>query len=254
MDTEETEYTPTNREKAQHGSGEETLHSIKVNNRRPWSTRNWNHIIRILAKYVGHPYDDAVKALYKKFPDKKHRHDLDEAIDTIVKTATEAHSDRWSYCVDLFWKDEKGILRRRRITKEKSDYVMIPTPKEAWIKEWYVCNNLRHKNLFGATAETFLEIIKQIRPVFYDNMRKWLLTEDPIPESDVNYIISTYGDVVGQYVMDHDIDPILISICRRNPKEIVRRMIFDYKIKNRYKYVKRGTPEYYQYIKSKKRK
>ena len=71
---------------------------------------------------------------------------------------------------------------------------------------------------------------------------------------DVKYILDTYGEKVGQYVIDNNIDPFLVHLYNQNPIDITRAMTFNRVVKNRYIHIKKGTTEYYQYIKSKKKK
>ena len=237
------EYTPTNRQKVQDNRCEDydKFH-------RDWSIRNWNHVVNILAKYVGHPYDDALKNIYKKFPGKKHRHELNQTLDWIVHTAAEASSRRYSYCVDLFWKDENGILRRRRKTEPKKDYIYVQLPEDQWIIEWYP-----NESSFGANVHAFLYIMDKLYPDFKKGISTWIYNA-PLPENDVKYILDTYGEKVGQYVIDNNIDPFLVHLYNQNPIDITRAMTFNRVVKNRYIHIKKGTTEYYQYIKSKKKK
>lgn len=237
------EYIPTNRQKVQDNRGEDYDKP-----RRDWSVRNWNHVVNILAKYVGHSYDDALKKIYKKFPGKKHRHELNQILDWIVHTAAEASSRRYSYCVDLFWKDENGILRRRRKTEPKKDYIYVQLPEDQWIIEWYP-----NESSFGANVHTFLYIVEKIYPNF-NNISSWMHTDEHIPDNVVKYILNTIGEKVGQYVIDNNIDPFLVRMYNQNPIDITRAIAFHQVIKNRYIHIKKGTPEYYQYIKSKKKK
>lgn len=234
------DYILTNRQKVQSNRSNDYDKP-----RRDWSVRNWNHVVNILAKYVGHPYDDALKNIYKKFPGKKHRHELNQTLDWIVHTTAEALSRRYSYCVDLFWKDDDGILRRRRKIKPKEDYITILIPR---IIEWYP-----NEGSFGANVHTFLDIMNKLYPDFMKGISTWIYSA-PLPENDVKYILNTYGEKVGQYVIDNNIDPFLVRICNQNPIDITRAMAFHKVIKNRYIRIKKDTPEYYQYLKSKKKK
>lgn len=237
------DYIFTNRQKVQNNRSNDYDKP-----RRDWSVRNWNHVVNILAKYVGRPYDDAIKKIYKKFPGKRYHHELNQTLKWLVHTAVEASSQRFSYCVDFFWKDENGILRRRRKIKPKEDYITVPVPKDQWVIEWYP-----NEGSFGANVYAFLDTMDKLYPDFKKGISTWIYNA-PLPENDVKYILDTYGEKVGQYIIDNNIDPFLVRIYNQNPIDITRAMAFRQVIKNRYIRIKKGTPEYYQYLKSKKKK
>lgn len=238
------DYILTNRQKVQNNRNNDYDKP-----HRDWSIRNRNHIVNIMAKYVDHPYDDALKKIYKKFPGKKYRHELNQTLDWLVRTAVEASSDKLSHCIDFFWKDENGILRRRRKIEPKKDYITIPTPKDQWIIEWYP-----NESSFGANIRTFLNIMAKLYPDFTEGVSSWILMNKSIPENSVKYILDTCGEKVGQYVIDNNIDPFLISLYNRNPIDITRAIAFRKVIKNKFIRIKKDTTEYYQYLKLRKKK
>lgn len=237
------EYTPTNRQKVQDNRGDDYDKP-----RRDWSVRHWNYIVNILSKYVGRPYDDALKKIYKTFPGKRYRHELNQTLEWLIHTAAEASSYRFSYCVDFFWMDDDGILRRRRKTEPKTDYIIVPAPQDQWVIEWHP-----NQSAFSANIHTFLDIMDKLYPDFKKGISTWIYNA-PLSDNDVKYILNTYGEKVGQYVIDNNIDPFLIRLYNRNPIDITRAMAFNQIVKNSTIRIKKDTPEYYQYLKSRKKK